>query len=251
MKPLICELIALIHTGMISHCGFEQDMKIQHNNITDELMCAMRVHLMNDTEMNVFCPAEVKVWQENCMDVEFLNFTAISLNNEMNVITALRSSIHSLLSNYPSSVYEDQRILLDVYTNRVSRHNGRSEANEFETSDIFDDNFEFNNETANDSNADDDSDSRKHYGDIIVKSIQLRYKEKELLYSALDFLSRHEDKINHGNVTFQLELKSLEREQANLRQIEHEKFMEQITETAKAKQFVSSIEVNTGAISSG
>lgn len=30
-------------------------------NITKELMCAMRVHLMNETEMNVFCPAEAKV----------------------------------------------------------------------------------------------------------------------------------------------------------------------------------------------
>ena len=30
-------------------------------NISDELMCAMRVHLMNESEMNVFCPADAKV----------------------------------------------------------------------------------------------------------------------------------------------------------------------------------------------
>lgn len=49
-------------------------------------MCAMRVHLMNESEMNVFCPAEAKVFHENCQNVEFMNYTAISLNNELNVI---------------------------------------------------------------------------------------------------------------------------------------------------------------------
>eukprot|EP00595_Chromulina_sp_UTEXLB2642_P000277 CAMPEP_0196761660 /NCGR_PEP_ID=MMETSP1095-20130614/966_1 /TAXON_ID=96789 ORGANISM="Chromulina nebulosa, Strain UTEXLB2642" /NCGR_SAMPLE_ID=MMETSP1095 /ASSEMBLY_ACC=CAM_ASM_000446 /LENGTH=701 /DNA_ID=CAMNT_0042111507 /DNA_START=99 /DNA_END=2201 /DNA_ORIENTATION=+ len=48
--------------GMISHCGFENDMKITYHNITQELFCAMRVHLMNETEMNVFCPMDVRVW---------------------------------------------------------------------------------------------------------------------------------------------------------------------------------------------
>ncbi len=72
--------------GMLAHCGFENDMKITFNNITDELMCAMRVHLMNETEMNVFCPADVRPWEENCHSVEFANFTAISENNEINVV---------------------------------------------------------------------------------------------------------------------------------------------------------------------
>jgi hypothetical protein len=65
--------------GMLAHCGFENDMLITHRNVSDELMCAMRVHLMNETELDVFCPAEARVWQENCMNVEFMNFTAISV----------------------------------------------------------------------------------------------------------------------------------------------------------------------------
>ena len=39
----------------------------------------MRVHLMNETEMQVFCPKDVRIWDENCHNVEFLNFTAIRL----------------------------------------------------------------------------------------------------------------------------------------------------------------------------
>ena len=60
---------------MLAHCGVDKAMKIVHGdfshafflslnvsgNISKELMCAMRVHLMNESEMNVFCPAEAKV----------------------------------------------------------------------------------------------------------------------------------------------------------------------------------------------
>jgi hypothetical protein len=46
---------------MLAHCGVDKAMKITHGNISEELLCAMRVHLMNETEMNVFCPAEAKV----------------------------------------------------------------------------------------------------------------------------------------------------------------------------------------------
>lgn len=72
--------------GMLSHCGFENDMKIMTHNITDQLMCAMRVHLLNETEMNIFCPNDVRFWEEQCHSVEFANFTAVSENNEMQVV---------------------------------------------------------------------------------------------------------------------------------------------------------------------
>jgi hypothetical protein len=95
--------------GMLSHCGFASDMKVTHKNISGELFCAMRVHLMNESEMQIFCPSDVKVWQENCLDVEFLNFTAISELNEKAVINSLRHSFFSALSNYPTSYDDDQQ----------------------------------------------------------------------------------------------------------------------------------------------
>lgn len=100
--------------GMLAHCGFENDMKITYNNITEQLMCAMRVHLMNETEVHVFCPKEARVWEDACVNVEFLNYTAISEHNEINVVTALRSSVQGLLASYPTTYEEDQRILREL-----------------------------------------------------------------------------------------------------------------------------------------
>jgi hypothetical protein len=53
--------IYIIYSGMLAHCGYENDMKISYNNITDQLLCAMRVHLMNESEVHVFCPKDVMV----------------------------------------------------------------------------------------------------------------------------------------------------------------------------------------------
>lgn len=100
--------------GMLAHCGFENDMKITTNNVTQELMCAMRVHLMNESEVHVFCPKEARVWEDACTNVEFMNYTAISEPNELLVINALRNSVHGLLASYPHTREEDARILRDV-----------------------------------------------------------------------------------------------------------------------------------------
>lgn len=97
--------------GMIAHCGFEENMRITLGNITDELFCAMRVHLMNESEVNVFCPATARAWEENCHDVEFMNFTAISQVNELAVVSTFRTSIHGMLAKYPHTVDEDREIL--------------------------------------------------------------------------------------------------------------------------------------------
>ncbi len=105
------DLFLLKKIGMLSHCGFENDMKMSYRNITDELMCAMRVHLMNESEIHVFCPKEARVWEDNCLNVEFMNYTAISHRNEMDVISALRSSINSLIGSYPTTVEEDLALL--------------------------------------------------------------------------------------------------------------------------------------------
>lgn len=103
--------------GMISHCGFENNMKITYGNVSDELMCAMRVHLMNESEIHIFCPKEVRAWEESCHNVEFSNFTAISESNELGVINAMRKSIKSLLSTYVTTVEEDEEIL-SMQTNK-------------------------------------------------------------------------------------------------------------------------------------
>jgi hypothetical protein len=76
--------------------------------VSDELFCAMRVHLMNESEVHTFCPATARIWNDNCQDVEFMNFTAISYENEMNVIAAFRSSVGGLMTSYPTTLDEDR-----------------------------------------------------------------------------------------------------------------------------------------------
>ena len=107
--------------GMILHCGYSNNMKIRHFNITDELFCAMRVHLMNETEVHTFCPADARIWNDNCQDVEFMNFTAISYENEMNVVKALRTSIGGLLNAYPTTLEQDHEALRDLSLGTIMR----------------------------------------------------------------------------------------------------------------------------------
>jgi len=190
--------------GMLSHCGFENDMKITQRNITNELFCAMRVHLMNDTEVEVFCPAEARVWQDNCLDVQFLNYTAISVNNELNVVTALRNSIHGLMNSYPTSMEEDKGYL--------------------------------------DANTDPDM-----VGNIMLNAVLLRYREKELLMGALDFLNDHEVLTRNGSIPFQLELKAQERIEATIREEEHKLFIEAVRKRAEERLSLASIEVDMGS----
>lgn len=195
--------------GMLAHCGFENNMKITYNNITDELLCAMRVHLMNETEMNVFCPADVRPWEENCHNVEFANYTAISPNNENNVVAALRSSINSMLAAYPTTVEEDTEILLD---HRAGIKNHKTE----------------------------------NLGPVTVAAIGLRLREKELLVSALDFLEDHQAKVNSENITFQLEEKVLERIEADKRAEAHRLFIEEVQRQAAIREPIATLEVDLG-----
>lgn len=112
-KPGLDELdqYLLKKLGMISHCGVDKDMLILSGNITKELMCAMRVYLMNETEIHTFCPARIRYFEDNCQQVEFMNYTAVSLNNELSVISAFRSSLYTMLKAFSTSQEEDREIL--------------------------------------------------------------------------------------------------------------------------------------------
>jgi hypothetical protein len=200
------DMFLLKKIGMLSHCGFENDMQIVPGNITEELFCAMRVHLMNESEIHVFCPKEARVWEDNCLNVEFMNYTAISYDNEMNVVNALRNSIHSLIASYPTNLEDDAKILDEL-----------KEGN-----------------------------NRYDYGPIMINAIHLRQREKEILYTALDFLDDHEKAVSNGTVVFQLEMKARERLAADLREAAHKKFLEEVKAKAALKRDLAVLEVNMG-----
>ncbi len=79
------------------------------------------------------------------------------------------------------------------------------------------------------------------YGPIYIGAVKLRLREKELLLATLDFLGEHERQTLDGLVPFQLDMKVIftlindclflqrkEREEADLREAEHKKFMEEV-----------------------
>lgn len=177
--------------GMLSHCGFDNEMKIENGTITKELWCAMRVHLMNESEIHVFCPADAKVFHENCQNVEFMNYTAISETNELLVVQAFTDTLHRMLEAYPSTIEEDDQ-LIEAYLND---HSGSSDV-----------------------------------GAIMVGALQLRRREKELIVNTIEALKIHVEEITAVNSTFvfQLDLKRQEREEADKREAAHLKFMEEV-----------------------
>jgi len=91
--------------------GVYNDSSFSFSPISKELMCGMRVHLLSENETHIFCPAAAKVWEDNCQEVQFANYTAISESNEMMVIEAFRSIVHQMLSGYPNTIEEDEEIM--------------------------------------------------------------------------------------------------------------------------------------------
>ena len=183
--------------GMLQHCGTDREMLILHGNISKELVCAMRVHLMNETEMNVFCPADSKVFSQNCLDVEFMNFTAISLTNELNMIETFQNTLNNLLYSYPSTYEEDRDFLTEK---------------------------------------EQDDNEGGDFGPAFLGAIRLRMREKELLIATLEYLKDHKNKTIHGEVYFQLDLKLLERVESDLRAQKRADFLEAVRHRANSTE---------------
>lgn len=76
------------------------------------LMCAVRVSVMNETDVNLLCPNAKGAWDEHkCEDEIFTEYMPIDKDNERGMVSALRSSIHALLEAYPSTLEEDELLL--------------------------------------------------------------------------------------------------------------------------------------------
>lgn len=177
--------------GMLSHCGFDNEMKIQNGSITKELWCAMRVHMMNESEIHVFCPADAKVFHENCQNVEFMNYTAISETNELLVVQAFTETLHRMLASYPSTISDDDELINEYIHDHSGDHN---------------------------------------IGTIMLGALRLRRREKEMIVNTIEALKLHAEDVQRSNssVVFQLDLKRVEREEADRMEAEHRKFIEEV-----------------------
>jgi hypothetical protein len=245
--------------GMLAHCGFENDMKIVYRNVSEELMCAMRVHLMNESEIFVFCPKEARVWEDNCMDVSFMNYTAISERNEMDVVQALRVSIQGLMTSYPTTMEEDAALIQQAVALQEARKRFASSSTATDSSAASGE-AELEGDDQEDGEDDESSkQKRKNHkktqsqeegettvGPVTLAAYRLRFREKEILHSALQFLDEHEAKIRNGSVVFQIEMKAQERIEADARAVERAKFVEEVKKRAAIKVDLATVEVDLG-----
>ena len=192
--------------GMISHCGVDKDMLILSGNITKELMCAMRVYLMNETEIHTFCPARIRYFDDNCQHVEFMNYTAISYENEIGVVQAFRNTLYTMLKAFPTTLEEDRETL------KGNKNKGENPT----------------------------------HGPLFFSAIRLRLREKALITNALSFLDEYEESVKSGAVEFQIELKRKEREIEDIAEAERIKFAEEIQRLAAIREPVAYIPVDLG-----
>ena len=109
---------------LIEHCGNMTGHFIFHGGVSSELMCALRIHIMNESETNVMCPmqdgafwAEEKKCDGGVGDGQGFNWTLpVSVFNENKTIDALLNTVHELQKGYKTTIEEDEN-LLELSTN--------------------------------------------------------------------------------------------------------------------------------------
>jgi hypothetical protein len=188
------DLLILKKVGLIAQCGVAEQMRMIEADISTELMCAMRVHLMNETEVHIFSPKEAHIFNAIGEDVEFINNTAVSLTNELAVINSFQDSIGGLLASYTTSQEKDLELL--------KRHDVSEPG------------------------------SPGRLGPILEAAITLRYRDKQMLLSVLHFLEAYRETVAAGDITFQIDAKIREREVANERDAEKKAYVEKVLKQA-------------------
>jgi len=97
---------------MLRACGPAESHRINAYAFSDELLCAVRVTVMNESDVDVLCPRATGPWHDhNCDDGIFDPTRAISPQNERAMITALRNSVKALLDEAPTTIEEDEALL--------------------------------------------------------------------------------------------------------------------------------------------
>ena len=95
---------------------FTHEFRVTPQNVSDPLMCAVRIHVMNETELDVLCAAlsGPAAWEPTCEDQggDFQWDQPISPENELLAIGAVRQSLSALRNGYGSSDEDDQAMEL-------------------------------------------------------------------------------------------------------------------------------------------
>lgn len=98
---------------MLKQCGPAETHRINWDNISLALKCAIRVTVMNESDVDVLCPKATGPWNDHkCEQSIFNRSLAITWENEQAMIAALRASLEALLERMKHSLDEDESLLL-------------------------------------------------------------------------------------------------------------------------------------------
>ncbi len=99
---------------LVEQCGNMTEHYVRPNGVSPYLMCALRVHVMNESDVETVCPMQDGAfWAEEkkCEGGGFNWTVPISKENENTTIQALRDSMTTLQKGYKTSVEEDDSLL--------------------------------------------------------------------------------------------------------------------------------------------
>jgi hypothetical protein len=97
------------------HFVHTKEYRISRESVTTDLLCAVRVHLANETEMDALCP---QLWGPlawsvlECEGGAFDWRAPISRRNEYLTLGALEHSMRALLADYTTTMEHDESLLL-------------------------------------------------------------------------------------------------------------------------------------------
>merc|ERR1711871_1483348 len=109
---------------MVEQCGNMTSHYILTGNVTLELLCALRIHIMNETELDVMCPMQDGAfWAEEkkCEGGGFDWQLPISIHNENLTINALEGTIKTLQKGYKTTIEEDDNLLQMSSISKITR----------------------------------------------------------------------------------------------------------------------------------
>ena len=100
---------------LMQHCGNRTDHWASRHGVSPQMLCAVRIHLLNESDLDVVCPNQDGAFWTNedkrCEGGGFNWTRAISEENENRTISAIRETLDLLLQSFPSSADEDRALL--------------------------------------------------------------------------------------------------------------------------------------------
>jgi hypothetical protein len=102
---------------LMDYCGNRSDHWANRNGVSKEMLCAVRIHMLNESDLDVVCPENKGAFwtsdgdDKRCEGGGFNWTLPISKENENATLNAVKQTLVALLSGFPSSTEDDLALL--------------------------------------------------------------------------------------------------------------------------------------------